>query len=111
MIIIFVKYSQFKSNSFANLLEKTLEMQSWSFKNLKIFSEPPFLWTLGMTVEINQKKLYYNYYTSGKFLTLKFKFQVKPPAPPPPPTSNASLRPCSVVSDIQPLAFGSTLYI
>jgi hypothetical protein len=30
-----------------------------------------------MAVEINQKELYYNYYTPGKFLTLKFKFQVK----------------------------------
>jgi hypothetical protein len=30
-----------------------------------------------MTVEINQKKLYYNHYTSGKFLILKFKFKVK----------------------------------
>jgi hypothetical protein len=45
-----------------------------------------------MTVEINQKRLYYNYYTSNKFLTLKFKFQINPP---PPPTSGASLRPCS----------------
>jgi hypothetical protein len=32
-----------------------------------------------MTVEINQKKLYYNYKISGKFLTLKFKFQIKSP--------------------------------
>ena len=30
---------------------------------------------LSVTVEINQKKLYYNYYTSGKFLTLKVKFR------------------------------------
>jgi hypothetical protein len=35
-----------------------------------------------MTVEINQKKLYYNYYTSGKFSTLKFRFQVKSSPPP-----------------------------
>jgi hypothetical protein len=34
-----------------------------------------------MTVEINQKKLYYNYYTSGKLIKLNFKF----PTPPPPP--------------------------
>jgi hypothetical protein len=42
-----------------------------------------------MAVEINQKKLYYNYYTSGKFLTLKFKFQIKfyHTAPPPPPAN------------------------
>jgi hypothetical protein len=56
-------------------------MQSWSFKNVKIFwgrtPDPPFFRKLSMTVEINQKKLYYNYYTSGKFLALKFKFQVK----------------------------------
>jgi hypothetical protein len=36
MVTIFVKYSQFKSNSFANLLEKTPEMQSWSFKYVNI---------------------------------------------------------------------------
>jgi hypothetical protein len=51
---------------FANLLYKTQEMQSRSFKNAK-FSDPPFLRKLSMTVEINHKKLYYNYYTSGKF--------------------------------------------
>jgi hypothetical protein len=48
-----------------------------------------------MTVQINRKKLYYNYYTSGKFLTLKFKFEVKSfdiPSPPP-QTSDALLRP------------------
>jgi hypothetical protein len=69
-------------------------MQSWSFKNVNIFWErtpdPRFLRKLSMTLEINQKKLSYNYYASGKFLTLKFKFQVKssdttPPPPPPPP--------------------------
>ena len=48
---------------------------------------PPFFRKFSMTVAINQKKFYYNYYTSGKFLALKFKFQVKfsdtpPPSPP-----------------------------
>jgi hypothetical protein len=38
-----------------------------------------------MRLPINHKKLYYNYYTSGKFLTLKFKFQVKSSNIPPPP--------------------------
>jgi hypothetical protein len=56
-------------------------MQYWNFKNVKKFSGVPepsnFLWKLSMIVEINQKELYYSYYTSGKFLTLKFKFQVK----------------------------------
>jgi hypothetical protein len=62
-------------------------MQSWDLKNVKLFwerthSEPPFFQTLNMTVEINEKKLYYNYNTSGsKFLTLKYKFQVTPPIP------------------------------
>ena len=41
-------------------------------------------------MEINQKKLHYNQYTSGKFLILKFKFQVKTSNP---PTSDASLLP------------------
>jgi hypothetical protein len=47
-----------------------------------------------MAVEINQKKLYYNYYTSGKFLTLKFKFQIKfyHTAPPPTPRQLQMLR-------------------
>ena len=40
-------------------------------------TDPSFLLKLSMTVQINHKKLYYNYYTSDKFLTLKFKFQVK----------------------------------
>jgi hypothetical protein len=55
------------------------------------YQTPPFLRKLSMTVEINQKKLYYNYYTSGKFLALKFKFQVKSYNTP--QTSDASLRP------------------
>jgi hypothetical protein len=70
-------------------------MQSWSFKNVNIWGGPtdsPFLWKLSisMTVEINQKEFYYNYYTSGKFLT--FKFQVKSSATLL-PTSDASLCP------------------
>jgi hypothetical protein len=69
-------------------------MQYWSFKNVNIGGggdpDPPFLWKLSMTVEINQKELYYNYYTSGKFVT--FKFQVKSSATLP-PTSDASLCP------------------
>jgi hypothetical protein len=54
-------------------------------------SDTPFLRKISMTVEINEKKLYYNYYTSDKFLTLKFKFQVKPPPPPPPPPSQLQM--------------------
>jgi hypothetical protein len=46
---------------------------------------PPFLPKLSMTVQVNHKKLYYDYYTSGKCLTLKFKFEVKFSDPPPPP--------------------------
>jgi hypothetical protein len=81
-------------------------MQSCGFKNVKLFwerthSEPPFLQTLSMTVEINEKKLYYNYNTSGKFLTLKYKFQVTSSDP---PTSDASLHPCGPVYDI-PMIF------
>ena len=75
-------------------------MQSQSFKNVKkIWGEDPqtplHLPKLSMTVQINHKKLYYNYYTSGKLLTLKFKFHVKSSdtPTPPPPTSDASLRP------------------
>jgi hypothetical protein len=56
MITIFVKYSQFRSNSFVFALE-----------NARNAVTPPFLQKFSMTVEINQKKLYYNYYTSGKF--------------------------------------------
>jgi hypothetical protein len=58
-----------------------------------VFQDPHnFLWKLSMTVEINQKELYYNCYTSsGKFLTLKFKLQVK--SSDLPPTSDTSLCP------------------
>ena len=51
-------------------------------------TDPPFLQKLSMTVQINHKMLYYNYYTSGKFLTLEFKFSgkiLRHPSPPPPP--------------------------
>jgi hypothetical protein len=56
---------------------------------------PPLLRKLTMALQINQKKLYYNYYTSDKFLTLKFKFQVKSSdnPPPPPPTTDTLLCP------------------
>ena len=52
-------------------------------KSVKIFLGRPLFSSetlISMTVEINQKKLYYNYYTSGKLIKLKFKF----PTPPPP---------------------------
>jgi hypothetical protein len=76
-------------------------MQFWSFENVNILwggttTTPPFLRKLSMTVEINQKKICCNYYTTGRFLTLKFRFQVKIsdklPPPPPPPMSDALLR-------------------
>jgi hypothetical protein len=80
-------------------------MQSWGFKNVKLVwergPEPPFFQKLSITVEINEKKLYYNYNTSGKFLTLKYKFQVTSTDP---PTSDASLHPCEPVHDI-PMIF------
>jgi hypothetical protein len=41
---------------------------------------PPFLRKLSMTVEINQKKLYYNYYTKVK---ISGKILCQPPVPPP----------------------------
>jgi hypothetical protein len=47
-----------------------------------------FLPKLSMTVQVNHKKLYYNYYTLGKYL-LKIQISGKilrqPPPPPPPP--------------------------
>ena len=36
---------------------------------------PRFLPKLSMTVQVNHKKLYYNYYTLGKYL-LKLKIQI-----------------------------------
>ena len=45
-----------------------------------------------MTVKVNQKKLYYNYCTSDKFLTLKFKFEVKCSDNRPPPPQLQMLR-------------------
>ena len=59
----------------------------------------PFLPKLSMTVQINHKKLYYNYYSAGKFLTFNFKFLVKSPdTPMHPPTSDASLCPWALPS-------------
>jgi hypothetical protein len=49
----------------------------WKFSGGGPPDSPFLLQKLSMTVEINQKKLYYNHYTSGKFLILKFKFKVK----------------------------------
>jgi hypothetical protein len=70
-----------------NARNSVLELQK-----CKNFLDPPFLPKLSMRVPINHKKLYYNYYTSGKFLTLKFKFHVKSSDIPPPQTSDASQR-------------------
>ena len=55
-------------------------------------SLPLSRYLVSATGQINHKKLYYNYYTSGKFLTLKFKFQVNLRHPLP-QTSDALLRP------------------
>ena len=65
LITIFVKYSQFRSDSFA--LEKgrnaVLELQKYLHFLMKDPQNPPFL---SMTVEINQEELYYNCYTLRK---------------------------------------------
>jgi hypothetical protein len=50
-----------------------------------------------MTVEINHKKLYYNYYTSGKFLIINIEIQVSGKILQNMETSDASLR--AYVSD------------
>jgi hypothetical protein len=51
--------------------------------------KPRFLPKLSMTVQVNHKKLYYNYYNLGKYL-LKIQISGKIlQQPPPPPTSDA----------------------
>ena len=61
---------------------------------------PRFLPKLSMAVKVNHKKLYYNYYTLGKYL-LKIKFQVKSSDnPPPPQTSDALLCSCRLTCTI-----------
>ena len=45
---------------------------------------PSFLPKLNMTVKVNHKKLYYNYYTLGKYL-LKIQISSKILRQPPPP--------------------------
>jgi hypothetical protein len=78
------------------------KIQSISIQfGLRILPDPPFFPKLSMTVQINHKKLYYNYYNSGKFLTLKFKFQVKSSAPPPPATSVRNIRESVIKKDNQ----------
>ena len=53
---------------------------------------PRFRLKLSMTVQVNHKKLYYNYYTYLLKIQISVKILRQPP--PPPPTSNALLRPC-----------------
>ena len=48
---------------------------------------PRFLPKLSMTVQVNHKKLYYNYYTLGKYL-LKIQISGKILRQPPPPPPN-----------------------
>jgi hypothetical protein len=45
--------------------------------------KPRFLPKLSMTVQVNHKKLYYNYYNLGKYL-LKIQISGKIPRQPPP---------------------------
>jgi hypothetical protein len=45
-----------------NARNAVLELQK-----CKVSGDPPLLPKISMTVQINHKKLYYNYYTSGKF--------------------------------------------
>ena len=80
MITIFVKYSQFRfvcEFGLENARNAVLELQKCENVVGEDPPDHPFLCKLSLTVEINQKRLYYNYYTSNKFLTLKFKFQIK----------------------------------
>ena len=76
MITIQSIYVQFVCEfALENARNAVMELQKW--KNIPGgHPHPPFLRKLSMTVEINQKKLYYNYYTSDNFFTLKFKFHV-----------------------------------
>ena len=61
---------------------------------------PRFLPKLSMTVQVNLKKLYYNYYTLGKHL-LKIQISGKIlRQPPPPPTSDTLLRSCRLTCTI-----------
>jgi hypothetical protein len=95
---LFIYYIQFVCEfALENAINAVLELQKCKHF-LGEDPHPPFLPKFSMTSQINRKKLYYNYYISGKFLTLKFKFQVKSfdIAPPPHPlhqTSDALLRP------------------
>ena len=87
--------------------------QNWSNRasKMELFSgggprNPRFFLKLSMTVQVNRKKLYYNYYTLVKYL-LKIQISGKilrqpahPPPPPPPQTSDALLRSCSLTCTI-----------
>ena len=63
---------------------------------------PRFLPKLSMTVQVNHKKLYYNYNTLGTYL-LKIQISgkiLRQPPPPPSPTLDALLRSCRLTCTI-----------
>ena len=99
MITIFVKYT-------VNLLIQFVFLDcSPRASKMEQFSgggppNPRFLLKLSMTVQVNHKKLYYNYYTLGKYL-LKIQISGKIlRQPPPPPTSDALLCSCRLTCTI-----------
>jgi hypothetical protein len=89
MITIFVKYTvnlliQFVCEfALENAGIAVLELQKWN-NFLGEDPNPRFLLKLSMTVQVNHKKLYYNYYTLGKYL-LKILISSKILLQPPPP--------------------------
>ena len=105
MITIFVKYTVNLHPICLRICFRKRQNCSPRASKMEQFSgggppNPRFLPKLSMTVQVNHKKLYYNYYTLGKYL-LKIQISGKIlRQPPPPPTSDALLRSCGLTCTI-----------
>ena len=106
MITIFVKYTVNLHPICLRICFRKLQNCSPRASRMEQFSggsppNPRFFAKLSMTVQVNHKKLYYNYYTLGKYL-LKVQISVKilRQHPPPPPTSDALLCSCRLTCTI-----------
>ena len=108
MITIFVKYTvNLHPICLRICFRKRQNCSSRASKMEQFFgggppNNPCFLPKLSMTVQVNHKKLYYNYHTLGKYL-LKIQISgkiLRQPDNPPPPTSDALLCSCRLTCTI-----------
>jgi hypothetical protein len=102
MITIFVKYTVNLHPICFRICFRKRQNCSARASKMEQFSgggppSPRFLPKLSMTVQVNHKKLYYNYYTLGKYL---LKIQISGKILHNPTISDALLRPCRLTCTI-----------